>query len=104
MENSWKIIRFSVSASVPLIPAGYATHRSALGAGLLSSNRFRPYVDPTTYEDPSQALAEFTNEINPENVLVTRVIGSGEFGEVCCGRLTVEDAYGQTQVCLLLSK
>jgi hypothetical protein len=56
------------------------------------------YVDPTTYEDPAEILAEFTNEIRPEDVEVTRVIGAGEFGEVCCGRLTVEDSYGQKQV------
>lgn len=81
------------NTNVPLIPA-YGTHsRNIFG----TANRFRPYVDPTTYEDPSQALAEFTNEIRPENVQVTRVIGAGEFGEVCCGRLTVEDVYGQVQ-------
>lgn len=55
------------------------------------------YVDPTTYEDPAEILAEFTNEIRSEDVEVTRVIGAGEFGEVCCGRLTVEDTYGQKQ-------
>uniref|UniRef100_A0A915D610 receptor protein-tyrosine kinase n=1 Tax=Ditylenchus dipsaci TaxID=166011 RepID=A0A915D610_9BILA len=83
----------ALPVNAPLIPA-YGTHRSA---ALGISNRFRPYVDPTAYEDPNQALAEFTNEIRPENVQVTRVIGAGEFGEVCCGRLTVEDAYGQIQ-------
>lgn len=30
-------------------------------------------------------------------VQVTRVIGGGEFGEVCCGRLTIEDNYSQIQ-------
>ncbi|KAL7072715.1 hypothetical protein ACQ4LE_008300 [Meloidogyne hapla] len=55
------------------------------------------YVDPTTYEDPTQILAAFTNEIYAKDVEITRVIGSGEFGEVCCGRLTVEDSYGQRQ-------
>lgn len=63
----------------------------------ITNSRFKSYVDPTTYEDPNQALAEFTNEIKPENVQVTRVVGGGEFGEVCCGRLTVEDCYAQIQ-------
>jgi hypothetical protein len=58
------------------------------------ANRFRPYVDPTTYQDPQEALAEFANEIAPENVEVTRTIGVGEFGEVCSGRLRVENLYG----------
>ncbi|KAI1720304.1 protein tyrosine kinase domain-containing protein [Ditylenchus destructor] len=81
------------NTNVPLIPT-YGTHnRGVLG----TTSRYRPYVDPTTYEDPNQALEEFTNEIRPENVQVTRVIGAGEFGEVCCGRLTVEDTYGQVQ-------
>jgi hypothetical protein len=103
----------------PLIRAGpacYGTHRSAVvvtsgGAGAqlrtpLSArqqqqqqpHKYKMYVDPTTYEDPAEILAEFTNEIRPEDVEVTRVVGAGEFGEVCCGRLTVEDSAGQTQV------
>lgn len=102
----------------PNLPALYGTHRRAASV-LLTANangvspvsiatpiscrqprrtRYRMYVDPTTYEDPNDALAEFTNEIDPVTVEVTRVIGAGEFGEVCCGRLTVEDSYGQKQV------
>lgn len=74
--------------NVPLIPASYGTGRYGM------TNRFRPYVDPTTYQDPQEALAEFANEISPENVEVTRTIGVGEFGEVCSGRLRVENLYG----------
>lgn len=90
------------------VPGYYGTHRSAIvvasGTQLRTplstkAQSCKMYVDPTTYEDPAQILAEFTNEIRPEDVEVTRVIGSGEFGEVCCGRLTVEDSYGQRQVC-----
>lgn len=74
---------------MPLIPASYGT-----AARYAINNRFRPYVDPTTYEDPQEALAEFANEISPDNVEVTRTIGVGEFGEVCSGRLRVENLYG----------
>ncbi|XP_038132329.1 ephrin type-A receptor 6-like [Cyprinodon tularosa] len=47
----------------------------------------KTYVDPDTYEDPSQAIHEFTKEIDPSRIRIERVIGSGEFGEVCSGRL-----------------
>uniref|UniRef100_A0A669EJ31 receptor protein-tyrosine kinase n=1 Tax=Oreochromis niloticus TaxID=8128 RepID=A0A669EJ31_ORENI len=45
------------------------------------------YVDPDTYEDPTQAVHEFTKEIDPSRIRIERVIGAGEFGEVCSGRL-----------------
>uniref|UniRef100_A0A8C9UZ63 Ephrin type-A receptor 6 n=1 Tax=Scleropages formosus TaxID=113540 RepID=A0A8C9UZ63_SCLFO len=47
----------------------------------------KTYVDPDTYEDPSQAVHEFTKEIDPSRIRIERVIGAGEFGEVCSGRL-----------------
>ncbi|KAK0393198.1 hypothetical protein QR680_000094 [Steinernema hermaphroditum] len=53
------------------------------------SNRFKPYVDPTTYEDPNLALTEFANDIDPSLVTITGSIGSGEFGDVCYGRLSL---------------
>lgn len=83
-----------------LIPVG-PVQRSPVGQ---ISRQFRPYVDPTTYEDPSEAIAQFTSEIPRELIECTRVIGAGEFGEVCCGRLMAMDTYGNTQVssCLLL--
>ncbi|CAD5215173.1 unnamed protein product [Bursaphelenchus xylophilus] len=80
---------FQRKLNVPLIPAYSTSPRSG---GIV--NRYKPYVDPTTYENPRDALAEFTNEIPPENVEVTRTIGAGEFGEVCSGRLKVENVYG----------
>lgn len=83
--------------NVPLI-SSYGTYRKNFCGSLLNNSRFKQYIDPTTYEDPNEALAEFTNEIKSENVHVTRVIGAGEFGEVCCGRLSIEDIYGQNQV------
>ncbi|KAK1802962.1 hypothetical protein P4O66_021499 [Electrophorus voltai] len=47
----------------------------------------KTYVDPDTYEDPSQAVHEFAKEIDPSRIRIERVIGAGEFGEVCGGRL-----------------
>uniref|UniRef100_A0A8C7WVP6 receptor protein-tyrosine kinase n=1 Tax=Oryzias sinensis TaxID=183150 RepID=A0A8C7WVP6_9TELE len=47
----------------------------------------KTYVDPDTYEDPTQAVHEFTKEIDPSRIHIERVIGAGEFGEVCSGRL-----------------
>ncbi|XP_069010632.1 ephrin type-A receptor 6-like isoform X1 [Embiotoca jacksoni] len=47
----------------------------------------KTYVDPDTYEDPTQAVHEFTKEIDPSRIRIERVIGAGEFGEVCSGRL-----------------
>nr|XP_033813926.1 ephrin type-B receptor 3 [Geotrypetes seraphini] len=45
------------------------------------------YVDPFTYEDPNEAMREFTKEIDISCVKIEEVIGAGEFGEVCRGRL-----------------
>uniref|UniRef100_P54757-2 Isoform 2 of Ephrin type-A receptor 5 n=1 Tax=Rattus norvegicus TaxID=10116 RepID=P54757-2 len=47
----------------------------------------RTYIDPHTYEDPTQAVHEFGKEIEASCITIERVIGAGEFGEVCSGRL-----------------
>ncbi|XP_056145626.1 ephrin type-A receptor 6-like isoform X1 [Lampris incognitus] len=47
----------------------------------------KTYVDPDTYEDPTQSVHDFTKEIDPTQIRIERVIGAGEFGEVCSGRL-----------------
>ncbi|KAJ8415167.1 hypothetical protein AAFF_G00008650 [Aldrovandia affinis] len=47
----------------------------------------KTYIDPDTYEDPTQAVHEFAKEIDPSRIRIERVIGAGEFGEVCSGRL-----------------
>uniref|UniRef100_A0A8C2H7Y8 Ephrin type-A receptor 6 n=1 Tax=Cyprinus carpio TaxID=7962 RepID=A0A8C2H7Y8_CYPCA len=49
----------------------------------------KTYIDPDTYEDPSQAVHEFAKEIDPSRIRIERVIGAGEFGEVCSGRLRI---------------
>ncbi|XP_074049625.1 ephrin type-B receptor 6-like isoform X2 [Macrotis lagotis] len=45
------------------------------------------YIDPSTYEDPSQVIREFTREVDPAYVKIEEVIGPGFFGEVCRGWL-----------------
>lgn len=47
----------------------------------------RSYIDPHTYEDPHQAVREFTKEIDMSLITIESVIGGGEFGDVCKGRL-----------------
>jgi len=45
------------------------------------------YIDPSTYEDPCQAIREFTREVDPAYIKIEEVIGAGSFGEVRRGRL-----------------
>ncbi|XP_072896911.1 ephrin type-A receptor 4b isoform X2 [Hemitrygon akajei] len=47
----------------------------------------RTYIHPHTYEDPNQAVRDFAKEIDASCIRIERVIGGGEFGEVCSGRL-----------------
>ncbi|RXN28201.1 ephrin type-B receptor 5-like protein [Labeo rohita] len=44
------------------------------------------YVDPSTYEDPSEAVKEFAREIDPAHLKIEEVIGAAQFGEVSRGR------------------
>uniref|UniRef100_A0A3B4AMW6 Ephrin type-A receptor 6 n=1 Tax=Periophthalmus magnuspinnatus TaxID=409849 RepID=A0A3B4AMW6_9GOBI len=61
--------------------------RASYQNGLVPFPGIKTYVDPDTYEDPTQAVHEFTKEIDPCRIRIERVIGAGEFGEVCSGRL-----------------
>ncbi|XP_078245953.1 ephrin type-A receptor 6 isoform X3 [Pogona vitticeps] len=61
--------------------------RAHLQNGHLHFPGTKTYIDPDTYEDPSLAVHEFAKEIDPSRIRIERVIGAGEFGEVCSGRL-----------------
>ncbi|KYO25869.1 hypothetical protein Y1Q_0018528 [Alligator mississippiensis] len=54
---------------------------------LLIGQGTKVYIDPFTYEDPSVAVRAFAKEIDVACVKIEEVIGAGEFGEVCRGRL-----------------
>ena len=38
------------------------------------------YIDPSTYEDPCQAVREFAREVDPAYVKIEEVIGAGTAG------------------------
>lgn len=59
----------------------------------------KTYVDPFTYEDPNQAVREFAKEIDASCIKIERVIGVGEFGEVCSGRLKMP---GKREICVAI--
>ncbi|XP_056134584.1 ephrin type-A receptor 6 isoform X2 [Lampris incognitus] len=61
--------------------------RTRFQSGHVPFSGIKTYVDPDTYEDPTQAVQEFTKEIDPSRICIERVIGAGEFGEVCSGLL-----------------
>ncbi|XP_051517541.1 ephrin type-B receptor 4b isoform X2 [Myxocyprinus asiaticus] len=58
-------------------------------AQFLMGQGIKVYIDPFTYEDPNEAVREFAKEIDVSFVKIEEVIGAGEFGEVCRGRLKV---------------
>ncbi|KAG5269562.1 hypothetical protein AALO_G00203420 [Alosa alosa] len=57
------------------------------------------YVDPFTYEDPNQAVREFAREIDASCIKIEKVIGVGEYGEVCSGRLKL---VGKREMCVAI--
>ncbi|XP_025080745.1 ephrin type-B receptor 1-B-like isoform X2 [Pomacea canaliculata] len=64
--------------TMPLFPSPGSVHSSV-----------RTYIDPHTYEDPNQAVREFTREIDACHIIIETVIGGGEFGDVCKGKLRI---------------
>ncbi|XP_076451598.1 ephrin type-A receptor 4-like isoform X2 [Babylonia areolata] len=64
--------------TMPLFPSPGSVHSSV-----------RTYIDPHTYEDPNQAVREFTREIDACHITIESVIGGGEFGDVCKGKLRI---------------
>nr|XP_033797853.1 ephrin type-A receptor 3 isoform X2 [Geotrypetes seraphini] len=61
--------------------------RLQFGISHLKLPGLRTYVDPHTYEDPNQAVHEFAKELDAVCITIDKVVGAGEFGEVCSGRL-----------------
>ncbi|XP_053548996.1 ephrin type-B receptor 5-like [Bombina bombina] len=59
----------------------------------------RYYIDPSTYEDAAEAVREFAREIDVSFVKIEEVIGTGEFGEVCRGRLCPP---GKRELCVCI--
>uniref|UniRef100_A0A671Z3R6 Ephrin type-B receptor 3 n=1 Tax=Sparus aurata TaxID=8175 RepID=A0A671Z3R6_SPAAU len=69
--------------------AGYGRYSSPadFSTNLQITPGMKVYIDPFTYEDPNEAVREFAKEIDVSCVKIEEVIGAGEFGEVCRGRL-----------------
>ncbi|XP_067301453.1 ephrin type-B receptor 4b isoform X1 [Pseudorasbora parva] len=65
----------------------------------LMGQGIKVYIDPFTYEDPNEAVREFAKEIDVSFVKIEEVIGAGEFGEVCRGRLRVP---GRKESCVAI--
>lgn len=87
--NLHEQLRSTTKLNAPLIPSfGSPISQPPPYYGGVSSGKYKTYVDPTTYEDPYQALIEFTFDISPNDVFITQVIGGGEFGDVCLGGLS----------------
>ena len=55
-----------LTVTMPLFPSPGSIHSSV-----------RTYVDPHTYEDPNQAVREFTREIDASHITIESVIGGG---------------------------
>ncbi|XP_015114863.1 ephrin type-B receptor 1-B isoform X1 [Diachasma alloeum] len=83
------------SLTTPLFtPAVGVTSAGAGGAGGAGA---RSYVDPHTYEDPNQAVREFAREIDAGYITIEAIIGGGEFGDVCRGKLKLPPD-GRTEI------
>ncbi|TSR75265.1 Ephrin type-B receptor 5 [Bagarius yarrelli] len=65
---------------------GYGPYSTSLYFSTLAMAGVKYYVDPSTYEDPSEAVKEFAREIDPAHLKIEEVIGAAQFGEVARGR------------------
>ncbi|CAG0888322.1 unnamed protein product [Cyprideis torosa] len=69
-------------------PPIMASHTSTMTTPLFTQmGPPRTYVDPHTYEDPSLAVKDFAREIDASCINIEAIIGGGEFGDVCRGKL-----------------
>ena len=59
----------------------------------------KTYVDPDTYEDPTQAVEEFAKEINPSYICIERVIGAGKIDVQLSVREFLLYLWGQQHRC-----
>ncbi|XP_057678449.1 ephrin type-A receptor 7 isoform X1 [Corythoichthys intestinalis] len=49
----------------------------------------KTYIHPKNNQDPNRAVHQFAKELDASYIQIEQVIGAGQFGEVCCGRLKV---------------
>ncbi|KAK7889372.1 hypothetical protein WMY93_024932 [Mugilogobius chulae] len=83
----WWSLPLSVSGSRGMAPS-QSTQRNCSNTIIqFLTPGMKVYIDPFTYEDPNEAVREFAKEIDVSCVKIEEVIGAGEFGEVCRGRL-----------------
>lgn len=70
-KNKWKTIIFEARTKLAIIL------KNCLSSLQVPFSGIKTYVDPDTYEDPAQAVEEFTKEIDPSYICIERVIGAG---------------------------
>nr|KAF6377938.1 EPH receptor A10 [Myotis myotis] len=54
----------------------------------------RTFMDPQSCGDPLQAVHLFAKELDAKSVTVEKSLGTGRFGELCCGRLQLPGRQG----------
>ncbi len=81
----------SVGESLPIVQT-HSGGGTTIPPGLYNPfSLHKTYVDPHTYEDPNIAVKQFAKEIDARYISIEAIIGGGEFGDVCRGRLSHPD-------------